>query len=319
MPGRVRWGAVILYTVLACALAWLVCLPLWIGDGLVAPLAAVLLPAMMLTPMLAALVVTFALRTPAPGMRLRGLGLWPLRPAKRVVGMIVLGWLAPPVIVVLTVVVAVALGFVHPDWAFTAFAAELAAKVPPGTALPPTSVIVLAQVATIPLAAILNAVFAFGEELGWRGWLLPALRPLGTWPALLLSGAIWGFWHTPVILLGYNFGRMDATGVLLMIVGCVGWGVLFGWLRLRSGSVWPAVLAHGALNAAAGLVVLLGATQTDLALAGPLGVSGWIVCGLVIVVLALTRQFRAQPPLAPPRPRPVATPAPPASSASSSA
>ncbi|WP_258566553.1 type II CAAX prenyl endopeptidase Rce1 family protein [Leucobacter luti] len=36
-----------------------------------------------------------------------------------------------------------------------------------------------------------NCIFTFGEEIGWRGWLLPALRPLGTWPALILSGAIW--------------------------------------------------------------------------------------------------------------------------------
>lgn len=168
----------------------------------------------------------------------------------------------------------------------------------------------LAQLAALPVGALFNSIFAFGEEIGWRGWLVPALRPLGTWPALLLTGVIWGIWHSPVILLGYNFGRTDITGVLFMIGGCVAWGILLGWVRLRSASVWPAVIAHGSLNAAGGLVVLFAAAQPDLALAGPLGVAAWIVLALVVLVLQLTGQFRRQPELAgaqgqllsPPRP-----------------
>jgi hypothetical protein len=64
--------------------------------------------------------------------------------------------------------------------------------------------------------------------------------------------------------------------------------------------VWPAVFAHGALNASAGLVVLLAAAGTPLdpALVGPLGFAGWIVCALVVVILIVTGQFRRQPELA---------------------
>jgi len=307
---RVPWSAVIVYSIVACALAWLVCLPLWLGDGLAEPASGVLLPVMMLTPALAALIVTFAMRTPAPGDRVRFLGLWPLRPARRVVWLIVLGWLAPPVLVALSILLAAALGFVQLDFAFSGFAAELEKALPPGTPLPPVGVVVIAQIAMIPVGALFNSVFAFGEELGWRGWLLPALRPLGTWPSLIVSGAIWGFWHSPVILLGYNFGRTDATGVLFMIGGCIAWGVLLGWLRLRSASVWPAVIAHGSLNAAGGLIVLVAAAQPDLALAGPLGVAAWIVIAVIVAVLVVTGQFRAQPELAS---RPVAAGAPAAS------
>ena len=295
---RFRPTAAIVFSVLACALAWLVCLPLWLGDGLATPFVAVILPLMMFTPAVAAVIVTFALRTPGRGERLRSLGIWPLRPAKRVVWLMVLGWLAPPVLVLLSVAVAVAIGAIEPDWTFAAFAAQLEASVPEGTPLPPVQLVVLLQVLTVPLAALFNSLLAFGEELGWRGWLVPALRPLGTWPALVISGVIWGFWHAPLILLGYNFGRADVSGVLFMIVGCVGWGILFGWLRLRSGSLWPAVLAHGALNASAGFVLLVSATVPDLALASPLGVAGWIVCAVVIAVLAATGQFRRQPALA---------------------
>lgn len=298
---RVPWTAVAVFTLISCGLAWLVALPLWLGAGLAEPISTLLLPVMMLTPAVAALLVVFALGVPSRGERLRFLGLWPLRPAKRVVWLLVAAWLVPPVLVGLGILVSAALGWVRLDLTFGAFAAELARTLPAGTPVPPVEVVVFAQLAMIPLGALLNTVFAFGEELGWRGWLLPALRPLGTWPALLLSGVIWGLWHSPIILLGYNFGRTDITGVLFMIGGCVAWGVLFGWLRLRSGSVWPAVVAHGSLNAAAGMVVLFAAAQPDLALAGPLGVASWIVAAVVTLVLLLTGQFRVQPPLALPR------------------
>lgn len=297
-PARVPWAAVILFVVLACGLAWIVSLPLWLGAGLAEPSALAILPVMMCTPAVAAIVTMLVLRVPAKGQRGRFLGLWPLRPAKRVVWLMVAAWLVPPVLVALGIVLAAALGFVQIDLTFSAFAAQLEKTLPAGVPLPPVGAIVLAQILSIPIGALINAIPAFGEELGWRGWLLPALRPLGTWPALLLSGAIWGVWHSPVILLGYNFGRTDVTGVLLMIGGCVAWGILFGWLRLRSASVWPAVIAHGSLNAAAGMILLVAATQPDQALAGPLGVATWIVLAVVVLVLQLTGQFRQQPELA---------------------
>src|SRR5690606_9346970 len=106
--------------------------------------------------------------------------------------------------------------------------AEALAAGPAGAAeLPPPGLLVLVQLIAMPFAAVtVNALAAFGEELGWRGFLMPALRQHGTWPALLISGALWGLWHAPIILLGYNFGRTDITGVLLMIAGCIAWGVL---------------------------------------------------------------------------------------------
>lgn len=295
---RIRVAAIIAFTVLACGLAWLVALPLWLGDGLAEPIAGLLLPVMMFTPAVAAVIVTFALRVPSSGERVRFLGLWPLRPAKRVIWLMVAGWLAPPLLVGLSILVAAALGVIQLDPTFAGFSAELAKMLPEGTPMPPIELLVISQIAMIPLGALINGVVAFGEELGWRGWLVPALRPLGTWPTLLISGAIWGLWHSPVILLGYNFGRTDITGVLFMIGGCIAWGILLGWLRLRSASIWPAVLAHGSLNAAGGLVILFAASQPDLALAGPLGVAGWIVAAVVIAILAVTGQFRQQPELA---------------------
>lgn len=142
-------------------------------------------------------------------------------------------------------------------------------------------------------------MLAFGEEIGWRGWLLPSLLPLGTWPALLLSGAIWGLWHSPLILLGYNFAQPNLFGVAMMIAGCTVYGVLIGWLRLRTGSIWPSVFAHGAFNAAGGflLLVVLADTTPDPVASGPLGWVAWIMMAAVIVILLGFGQFRRQPSL----------------------
>ena len=307
-PVRVAWPAVVAFVALACGLAWLVALPLWLGDGLASPLTALLLPLMMLTPAIAAIVVVFAFRVPRGG-RSRFLGLWPLRPVGRFVVFLALGLVLPIAIVVVTTLVAGALGLVRLDLVgFSGFAEQIASTAPAGTPLPPIAALVALQLVAIPVGAVLNSVLAFGEELGWRGWLQTALLPLGTWPALLITGAVWGLWHAPIILLGYNFARPDLGGVLLMVGGCIAWGVLLGWLRLRSASLWPAVLAHGSLNAVGAFVVIVVAAgeTPDLALAGPLGVVAWAVLAVAVGVIVLVRQFRPGA-LAAPR---TATPAP---------
>ncbi|MGW9114380.1 CPBP family intramembrane glutamic endopeptidase [Microbacterium sp. NPDC055683] len=290
---RVPWPAVAVFAVVAVGLAWLVALPLWLGDGAASPFLGLVATGMMSTPLAATLVVVLAMRSPRRD-RLRSLGVWPLRPVGRTIGFVVAAVLVPPALVVATALVSGALGLVELDLvSFSGFAATIeAAGV--DAALVPLPVLVAAQLAAIPLGALVNSVFAFGEEIGWRGWLLPALRPLGIWPALIASGALWGAWHAPLILLGYNFGRTDVSGVLLMIGGCIAWGVLFGWARLRTGSVWPAVVGHGALNAAAGVVLVLSAAgaDVDLALVGPLGVVSWGILAVVAAILALAGQFR---------------------------
>ena len=186
---------------------------------------------------------------------------------------------------------------------FSGFAAQVAAVTPSGAPAVPIAILVVAQFAAIPMGAFINSFLAFGEELGWRGWLQTALLPLGTWPAMLITGAVWGLWHAPVILLGYNFGRPDVIGVLLMVGGCIAWGFLLGWLRLRSASIWPAVLAHGSLNAVGALILVFvaGGETPDLAWVGALGVVSWAVLAAIVGTIAAMRQYR--PGSAAPAPR----------------
>jgi membrane protease YdiL (CAAX protease family) len=204
-----------------------------------------------------------------------------------------------------TTLLAAMLGWVRIDLVHLSGFAEMnAAALPEGmdaSILPSPWVLVGVQLALFPIAAVIpNSILGFGEELGWRGWLLPALRPMGVWPALLLSGVLWGLWHAPLTLLGHNYGLMDWRGVALMTVNCTIMGVLFGWLRLRTGSVWPATVGHGALNGTGGMIMWFAAAGETVRpeLVTVAGVAGWIVCGALILVLALTGQLRREPELA---------------------
>jgi membrane protease YdiL (CAAX protease family) len=143
------------------------------------------------------------------------------------------------------------------------------------------------------MGPLLNAPIIFGEEWGWRGYLLPRLLPLGQWRAFLIGGVIWGLWHAPLILLGYNYAQHPVAGILFFTVVCVLLGTLLGWMRLATGSIWPAVLAHGSINALGTVVAVLGYEDKplDTALVGLTGWPGWLVLAALVGVLVLTRQL----------------------------
>jgi membrane protease YdiL (CAAX protease family) len=107
-------------------------------------------------------------------------------------------------------------------------------------------------VATAPILFIPSCLFAFAEEFGWRGFLLPQLSPLGVRRALLVSGACWFLWELPLVA----FGLLDASLIrlnlpvtlMLHFLQTVSVGVALGYLRLRFGSIWLPTFAHGSLN-----------------------------------------------------------------------
>jgi membrane protease YdiL (CAAX protease family) len=172
---------------------------------------------------------------------------------------------------------------------------ETAARL--GQTLPaPPAVIVAGQLGlALTLAVPINAVFAFGEEFGWRGYLLPRLiEQCGHWPGLLLHGAIWGFWHAPLIFLsGYNYPGHPLLGVPWFVVACMLLGVLFGWLALASRSVLPPTLAHAAFNAV-GPAPLLFLRGMNAAVGGVLwSPIGWLVLLAAIAVLMVSGRLTA--------------------------
>jgi membrane protease YdiL (CAAX protease family) len=82
----------------------------------------------------------------------------------------------------------------------------LLASAAPGVAVPAIALLLAQFFNAILIAPIVNSLFTFGEEYGWRGYLLPKLMPLGSPKAILLSGVIWGLWHAPIIAMGHNYG-----------------------------------------------------------------------------------------------------------------
>jgi uncharacterized protein len=111
----------------------------------------------------------------------------------------------------------------------------------------------------------------------------------------LLEGVIWGAWHAPLVLLGDNHPDAPSwLGVAAMVGMCTLLGAIFGWLRLRSGSVWPAALAHAALDGAAGAPLLFAEAgeRVDTTQATILGWSGWLVPLALVAFLVVTGRFR---------------------------
>lgn len=91
---------------------------------------------------------------------------------------------------------------------------------------------------------------ALGEEIGWRGFLAPALvARLGFTGGALVTGAIWGAWHLPILLFAdYNSGTPWWFAMPCFIVLVLASSVMMTWLRLRSGSLWTAAVMHASHN-----------------------------------------------------------------------
>lgn len=288
-PNRVTWGAVALFYALACGLAWLIQIPIWLGDGLASPMFYPVTGVMMLTPTIAALIVTLAVVRPAH--KARYLGLAPFKPVKRSV----LTMLAWPFVWLAVTAGALALS-ASLGWARLDFSPSV-----PGE--PPGSLLVMSLV-WLPSSVVSSSIAALGEEIGWRGFLTTALAPLGFWKSALVIGPLWGLWHAPIILLGYNYARTDALGLLFMCVFCVLVGIVLQAARHWCRNVWVAAVGHGALNATA-MAALPAMKEYDPTLGTSLGVAGWIVLALLVGLLAaagLTGRLRR--PLVPaPAPR----------------
>ena len=136
----------------------------------------------------------------------------------------------------------------------------------------------------------INAIAAFGEEYGWRNYLVGALREVKFWKAALFIGVVWGIWHLPLILMGHNYPNEPQWGVLLMVVFCVLAGVLELYFVLKAKSMIVAAVLHGTINAVSGMTIYFTLGGNDF-LNGMTGLSGFIAMGLTILCIWVYDRF----------------------------
>jgi uncharacterized protein len=234
--GEIRQGPrIALYVGLALGFEWILGLlgKRHLGGG------SLVLAAGMFTPALAVLVTWLAL-----GRQKIQLG---LSRAPRG-GDLATAFLFDPVLYGVAHLLAVALGVAQPRYL------ELIGHLPMGldklrlglTGWPSLVPVLLGAVV---VGVIVNSVFAFGEEIGWRGYLQRQLGFLPPVRATLILGLVWAVWHVPAfVLYGYSFPTMKTLGFLLFSASVIAESMVFAVLVFRSGSMWPAVVLHAMHN-----------------------------------------------------------------------
>ncbi len=147
----------------------------------------------------------------------------------------------------------------------------------------------------ISTGLLVGTFFALGEEIGWRGYLLPRLLGRGVVPAMLLVGFLHGVWHLPLMLTTdyYHNSGNPLLVVPLFLVTLTLAGVFFGFLRLWTGSVWPVAVAHAAVNMAWELMSEMTRTKSPLVLEYVGGESGVVmIAALAIFSFFVIRRMR---------------------------
>jgi membrane protease YdiL (CAAX protease family) len=180
-----------------------------------------------------------------------------------------------------------------PTWALIPGSFE--PKVPAFASTAPNPGSYLVVMATVGIAQ--SMVTALGEEIGWRGLLVPQLaRMTCSRNVALISGAVWVVWHSPVMLFSdYNSGAPAAYSVACFGVMTVGLSFAFTWLRLRSGSLWAAAILHASHNLFVQAVFDVFTERPGLALyvVGEFGI-GLALAGVVVGLVFWRRSVQGQ-------------------------
>lgn len=134
-------------------------------------------------------------------------------------------------------------GFPNPD-TVKRLVVSMGGKMPPAVA--------------VPLYVLLAGTFgversmasALGEEIGWRGFLVPELAErFGFTATALITGVIWALWHYPILIFAdFNAGTKAWYGTMCFTVTVVAISFVLAWMRLKSGSLWTAVILHASHN-----------------------------------------------------------------------
>ncbi len=183
------------------------------------------------------------------------------------------------------------LGFGHPDWQLSSFYGMIASTgADMSTAPAPAFLLTALFLTSLTINVIPNSILGLGEELGWRGYLLPRLMPLGKWKAYLLLGVIWGLWHAPLIAIGFSYPGYPILGILMMVLMTTALSIFINELTLHYKSTILAGWIHGVVNSQSyGIWRMLLFANANPILGGISGLVGILVialCGYFTLIWA---------------------------------
>lgn len=161
------------------------------------------------------------------------------------------------------------------------------------TGLPRGLVLVAYVVLAGTVGMVQSTASALGEEIGWRGYLVPELAKTTSFTrTALISGLVWAAWHVPLLLFAdYNGGTPAWYGLTCFSVMVIGISFVFAWMRLRSGSLWTGAFLHASHN----LVIqsILTPLTTDTGRTRyVIGEFGWALAASAVVVAVLVWRRR---------------------------
>lgn len=208
------------------------------------------------------------------------------------------GWFGPWVLIILGAIVFYVIFPDKFDSGMSYMAATLSAQGTEVTADMLKMTMIAQSLTALLIGPLLNIFTCFGEEWGWRGYLLPKMQEKFSLPVVLLvNGIIWGLWHAPLTAIGHNYGvgywGYPFTGILAMCCFCIVIGVIFTFITIRTGSCLPAALAHGSLNGFAAAPLFFADINADIspfvgpASTGIIGGSAFIVCAIIMAVIMI--------------------------------
>jgi len=145
---------------------------------------------------------------------------------------------------------------------------------------------ILAIIQSLFAGITINALAAFGEESGWRGFLLNEYKEKSFIEASIRIGLIWGVWHSPVVANGLNYPQHPQIGVFMMIIWCILLTFIFNYLRIKSKTVLSSAVIHGTLNAMAGFSILyiIGGNDITVGITGLAGFLSLLIFNLIIFI-----------------------------------
>ena len=186
------------------------------------------------------------------------------------------GWLIVPLIPLLTIL------FTH----WTIGLSFNVPGVPLGFMNKPVGMVGVTLLSGMVAGVTINALFAFGEEIGWRGYLLKQFEGKNFLTTSIIIGILWGLWHAPLILLGHNYPQHPQWGVLMMVVMSIPLSFIIQYFRVKSGSVIVAAVMHGTFNALAGMAyIFIDMNNWNDLIDASCGLTG--ICSLLVVAIAL--------------------------------